>query len=185
MLSPGTPQRLRIARAALAEAEIVADHHVGHAERPHQHPVDEVVGRQPRQGGVEAHHHRHVQPQPFQQRQLAGQRRQTKVWLVRLEDLARVRLEQNDAGRPVLPLRLGKGCSNKRLMAPVHPIEVADRQRATPGGRRNVIGAVHNDHCWSGWSGAPYRGGKRFRLPHVAARMVLGPKRQFCSSPIL
>ena len=67
------PQRLGIARASLAEPEVVADHHVAHAEALHQHARDERLGRQPRQGGVEAHHHRHnIKAQRLQQGQLAG-----------------------------------------------------------------------------------------------------------------
>ena len=66
--------------------------------------------------------------------------------LVRLEELARVRLEKDDAGGrsqrcgPIL------GDLQQRLVPAVHAVEVADRECTAPRGRRHIVGSVKDDH---------------------------------------
>jgi len=63
-----------------------------------------------------------------------------------LEELARMRLEYNGAGRPAMLASLVDGGRNQRLVATVHAIEVANRQHAAPGRGWNVFGTMDNDH---------------------------------------
>ena len=142
----GTAQRLGIAGAALAEVEVVADHHMRHVQLLHQHLLDERLGGQPRQRRVEAQHDGKVEPERLQQLQLARQRRQPEVRLVGLEELARMRLEQDHAG---LAAGLGRripGGLQQRLVPAMHAVEVADGQRRAAGLRRHVCGSVQDDH---------------------------------------
>ncbi len=87
-------------------------------------------------------------PNCSQQRELALERRQAEVRLVGLEELARVRLEQDDAGRAC------RGAAGRvldrlqqRLVAPVHAVEVADRQHRAARGLGDVAGSVDDDHA--------------------------------------
>ena len=159
-------------RTALAEAEVVADHHMAHAQPLHQHAVDEGLRRQPGQGGVEAHHHRHIEPERLQQRQLARQRRQAEMRLVRLEELARMRLEHDGAGRPAAaaaPRRWpprsapgGRGARRRSCRSPA-------RRRGPRQERHRYRG---QRSWWSGSSDA-WHAADRFRLPHVASEGAL------------
>ena len=67
--------------------------------------------------------------------------------LVRLEELARMRLEHHGAGQPAM---LGH-CPARRLeqglMAAMHAVEVADRQRRPPRFVGHVIVSVDDVHA--------------------------------------
>ena len=92
--------------------------------------------------------------------------------LVGLEELARMRLEDDGAGRPAVLPRLARGRRDQRLVTPVHAVEVADGQHATSGRGRDVLGTVDNDHDRIlGFSDlVAARRADRFRLPHMTLR---------------
>ena len=142
----GTAQRLGIAGTALAEMEVVADHHMRHMQLLHQHLGDERLRGQARQRRIEAQHDGKVEPEGLQQLQLARQRRQPEVGFVGLEEFARMRLEQHHAGLAAgLGRRIADGLQ-QRLVPAMHAVEVADGQRRAAGLRRYVCGSVQNDH---------------------------------------
>ena len=61
--------------------------------------VDELVGRQCRERGVEGEHDGEIEADALEDRQLLRQRRQVKVRLFGVEEFARMRLENEGAGR--------------------------------------------------------------------------------------
>ncbi len=65
---------------------------------------------------------------------------------VRLEELARVRLEQDDAGGPARLGRLLARDVEQRLVAAMHAVEVADGERGAARGGGNVVDAVEDLH---------------------------------------
>ena len=100
----GSPARLA------AETEIIADHDVTDAEAGHQDTLDKVLGGEGREGSIEGQNEDNVQSEALQQLQLARQRSELEVWLVRLKKLPRMRLKQQ---RPCRTLE--RGCPGEDL----------------------------------------------------------------------
>src|SRR5262249_29093372 len=78
--------------------------------------------------------------------QLQWQWRQSKVRLVGLEVLARMRLKHDRAGLGAKPAGLGAGGLGQCLGTPMHPIEVPERKRSAACRCWNIIAAVEDTH---------------------------------------
>ena len=134
------------AGAPLAEEEVVADDDVAHAEPVDQHVRDEVVGRQVGERRIEGEHDREVEAEAFEQRELAFERREVEVRLRGLEELARVRLEDQHAGGCVELARGVPDGGQQRLMAAVHAVEVAESEHRAARFLRHIPIAVNDPH---------------------------------------
>src|SRR5690606_15051345 len=136
-----------ISTTALPEEEVVSDHNMADVQGPDQHLLDKLRGRKPRQIGIERQHDGEIEPEALDQAQLLLKRRQPEVRLIRAEELPRVRLENHDPGRLpgcATPLQCFK---QKRLMAAMHAIEIADGERPAEKLGRYVPVAVKNAHA--------------------------------------
>jgi hypothetical protein len=122
----GLGQHGRVAAAILAEAEIVADHHMGDAEAVHQHVRDEDIRRAPDHVGIEGQHEGGIDAEILQVPHLDAERRQAEMRFVGLEEAPRMRLEGQHAELGVQPLGLGLGLGQHRLMAAMHAVEIPD-----------------------------------------------------------
>ena len=72
MRRAGLLQGLGITRALAAEAKIITDDDMAHAEPCHQHALDEGIGRQGGSGRVEGQNEGQIQPKALQQGELRG-----------------------------------------------------------------------------------------------------------------
>src|SRR5690606_36257673 len=70
VLQSGGPHQLRVAAAALAEEEVVADHHVSDVQGANQHLLDEPRGRKAGQLGIEREHDGEIEPEALDEPQL-------------------------------------------------------------------------------------------------------------------
>jgi hypothetical protein len=130
----GGVQHRVVAGAPRAEAEIVAHQHVAHAQSRHQHVGDEALGRQGREVLVEAQQDHVVDAATLQLEHLVAQRGDARRGEFGLagaarEEVARVRLEGEHAGRHAAMARLVAQQRQHGLVAAVHAVEVADGQR--------------------------------------------------------
>ncbi|TSE31240.1 hypothetical protein Ttaiw_01618 [Tepidimonas taiwanensis] len=150
-LARGVQQRV-VAAALRAEAKVIADEHITRVQRPNQHVVDERLGRQRRERLVEGQDHAFVDTAAAQLRQLVAQRgnarrRQLRAAVPRGEEVPRVRLERHGARGHAAVTRLVDQQRQHRLMAAVHAVEIADRQRPRLGGSpAQVVQAVGDVH---------------------------------------
>ena len=132
--APGTAQRLGIAGAALAEVEVVADHHVRHVRAACTSTcVDERLGRQPGQRGVEAQHDGEVEHRTPPAARACAAAASAGSAVCRAgrtrADAARTASRRPAAGFG----RRIPGGLQQRLVAAMHAVEVADRQRRATG----------------------------------------------------
>ena len=109
----------------------MTDDDVPGAEAIDDDAVDEIVGRQRGERGVEGKHDGDIEPQPIEDRQLLRQRRQVEVRLLGMEILARVRLEDECAGRSAELAPDRRGGTQQRLVPAVHAVEIADGEHRT------------------------------------------------------
>ncbi len=117
----------------MAEGEVVAAHHVMGRQSIDDHVMNEGFRRHPREGAVEAQHDQMIDAQGRDLARLGTQRGQAERRHVRLEDVARVRLEGHDRPRPAGRVGDAAGFADDRLMAAVHAIEIADGDNGAPG----------------------------------------------------
>ena len=143
-------EHLVVARALGAEAKVVTDQHVFRAEAEHQHVIDEGLRRLRGEGLVEAQYHHLLDAAAVQLAKLVAQRgdacrRELGLVQQRREVVARVRLEGHHARRQAAVFGFGDEQREHRLVAAVHTVEVADRERA--GGRdAGVVKAAKHLH---------------------------------------
>ena len=107
---------------------------------------DEVVGRQAGERRVEGEHDREVEAEALEQRELALERREVEVRLLGVEELARVRLEEQHAGRRAELARGVPGGGQQRLMPAMHAVEVAEREHRAARLLRHIPIAVNDAH---------------------------------------
>ena len=141
--APSCFQKLRRAQPLLPEMEIGAHHHAANAEPPDENIGDKRFGRNIGECGVEAHHHRAVEPRAGEQPQLRRLGRQPEQGLVRPEEHPRMRLEGERQRRRAESARPRSRRIDHRAMAAMHAIEVADRDEAALEPRRHRV-AVTN-----------------------------------------
>ena len=127
----GGAQRAQVAAAPLAEAEILADQQPACADATDEHVVDEHVGRERGELGIEAHDVHAIHTQLGEAFQLGAQRGQPRRRRFVGEELARMRLERHHGGRQREILRGFGEPGEHRLMAAMDAVEIADRQRDT------------------------------------------------------
>ncbi len=141
---PRRLQRGEVARAPGAEAEVAADDEAFHAQAADEHLVDELARAQGGKLPVESRHMHALDADPGEQLQLVAQPRQARRSGVRGEELPRVRLEGQDAGLQAGCMGGADDALDERAVAPVHPVEVADGQRAPARGRlQRAVGDHH------------------------------------------
>ena len=148
---PGRIQHGVVARTLRAEAKVIAHQHIAHAQPAHQHLLDELLRRQRRQRGVKGQHDGLADSAAGQLGQLVAQRThprrgQTAAARGGGKPVARMRLERHHTtGHAPVP-RLVLQQRQHGLMAPVHAVEVAYRQRAT-GRNAGVMQTAKNLHA--------------------------------------
>ena len=138
--------RLRRAAAILAEEEIMADDDVAGAEAVDDDAIDKSIGRQGGKRAIEGQHHRDIEPELLEDRQLLHQRSQMKVRLLRMKELARMRLEDERAGRGAELTADGARGAQQRLVPAMHAVEVADGEHRTARSDRHILVAVNEEH---------------------------------------
>ncbi len=119
---------------------------MGRGELGDEHAVDEGHRRERGECRIEAQHHGEIEPEALEQLELEGQRGQPEVRPFRLEELARVRLEQDHPGGAPQPGRRVARHLQQRLVAAMHAIEVADGEGRTARGGGDVVRVVENLH---------------------------------------
>jgi hypothetical protein len=130
----------------LAEVEIMADDHPGHAELSSEQAVDEVGRGRGREPGIEAPHEGAVEPELSEDDQLRGLRGQPEQGFVRREEFARMRLEGEDRGRRVPLADFRYGDVDERPVAAMDAVEIADRHHRTTQRRRHGFAvAAHRE----------------------------------------
>jgi hypothetical protein len=122
-------QALGIAAAPRAEGDVEPDRHVPGAQALVQHTLGEGLVRHGGQLGVEGEHVQALHPRS-PGAGLLVQRHQPEGRRLRLEPAAGVGLEGDHAQRRVQRGRRTRRARDHLLMPPVHPVEVAERQRA-------------------------------------------------------
>ncbi len=132
------------------EAEVVADQHIARAEAAHQHLVDEVLRCQRGQCGIEAQHHGLIDPAALELAELVAQagdsgRRQLGLARQPGKPVARMRLERHHRARQPAVLGFAAQQRQHRLVAAMHAVEVADRQRAG-GGDAGMVETAEDAH---------------------------------------
>ena len=106
--------------------EIEADHGAGDGEPLDQDALDEILGAERRQRGVEGQHDRAVEPGRRQQPQLVALVGEPEQRLVGPEEAARMRLEGQRRRRPAQRRgALARG-RDHRPVAAMHAVEIAD-----------------------------------------------------------
>ena len=147
----GTFQEIRAAAAALAEVEIVADDDAGDIEARDQHVTHEGFRVEPGKAGVEGQFDQQRHAEPLGQHRLHRRRRQAEHRLATVEEIARVRLEGQEAEGPAKRIGAGRRRRQHGAMAKVHAVEIADRQHR-PGQFRGKMGGITQGmqrHEWS------------------------------------
>ena len=122
-------EHVQIARAPRAEAEIVADQQIPDACAANQDALDEVLRSDLREAVIEAHHVRGVDAVRRQELELLAQRREACRRLIGCEEFPRVRLERHRAREQSARARGILQPGEHHLVAEVHAVEIADRQR--------------------------------------------------------
>ena len=120
-------QHLDIAAAARAEGEVVAAHDMARAQALQQHVIDEGLGRQRREGRVEALRQHGLHAVLLQQPQLGRRQGKAERSGVGHEEAPRMRLEGQRHHRRIERLGMLGGAVEQRLMAAMHAVEVAQR----------------------------------------------------------
>ena len=127
-----------------AVAEVVADDHPADAVALSQRML-EGVGAQPRKNGVEVLDEGEVEPAGAQQAELLAQRREPRWRLGGREEFARQRLERKHGALEARSRRILADALHDRLVAPVHAVEAAHRER----GRGLAVGMAQQAHGYS------------------------------------
>src|SRR5262249_2457499 len=140
------PQALWITGSSLAEAEIVTDHDLARTQGLDQNAGDEFVRREGGEASIEIKNNGKVDAELIHEAQLQWQWRQSKVRLVGLEVLARMRLKHDRAGLGAKPAGLVAGGFDQCLVTAMHAIEVPDRKRSAACRCWNIIAAVEDTH---------------------------------------
>ena len=151
-LAADLAQHRRRAAAAVAEGAIVADDDMGDADRPDHHLVDERFGAFRGKAAVEMLDEEKIRAEPRDLALLDAERGEPERLPAGHEDIARMRLEGQHAGRRAARFGETPGVADQRRMAFVQAIEVAHRQHraALVGG----AGTGMSDDAQSGQGGA-------------------------------
>ena len=120
----------------MAEAEVVADHDLAHAEPAREHVVDELGGRLLPEMLGEGEREQMLDAELGEQPRLDPEGREPGRRLLRRQDLARMRLEGDHTERRAEGSGLLARAGDQRAMAPMHAVEVADRDHAVQRGFR-------------------------------------------------
>jgi hypothetical protein len=126
--------------------EVVPDDDVPHAEARHQDALDKILRAEDRKLLVEGQNHGKIELVAFQQRELLRQRRQPEMRAVRLEELSRMRLEHHGTRQPAVLCDGCAGSLEEGLMAAMHAVEIANRERGSPGLMGNMVVSVNDVH---------------------------------------
>ena len=161
--------------AAHSEDEVRADADPRGAVASEQKPGDEILGRRPRERGVEGQHEHRVGARGGEQFLPLVKRRQAEGRDVGLEEAHRMRVEgRDDRGKPLV-LRMMDRAADDRLMPGVKAVEIAERDHPAAQGRFDAAVAVEADHGaeieGGGVSGTSPALSTRIALPPIAARI--------------
>jgi hypothetical protein len=122
----GGGEKIRRSGAVGAEMEIEADGDAGDRQLVEQDALDEIIGAQRRQCGVEPEHDRAVEAGRLQQAQLVALVGQAEQRLVRPEKTARVRLEGEGGGGVAQQGGASLRGRNDGPVAAMHTVKIAD-----------------------------------------------------------
>ena len=130
-----------VAGALAAEPEIITHQHVAHLQACDQHVFNEGGRALRGQTGVKGQHHGLVDAAACQLGELVAQGRDAGGSAAGGEVFARMRLKGHHSGRQAAVLGFVFEHSQHGLVATVHPVKVADGQRAGLGQRRVLMAA--------------------------------------------
>ena len=116
------------------------------AKPGHEHALNKLLPRQARELLIEVLDECDLEAELLEERQLARQRRQAKMLLVRLKEFARVRLEHHGAGRSSKLLCFSDSRTQKRAMAQMDAVKIADGNNGRACGDRHMRMAVNDLH---------------------------------------
>src|SRR5205823_7495972 len=140
----GLLERSEVALALGAEAEVAPDEQPGHGEPTHQYVLDEMRRAHRRKARVEANEMHALDAGRLQELELVVQPRKARGRRIAGEKFARMRLECQYAGAHAQLAALGHHALDKRPMAAMHAVEVADGQRgAAPGAPQRAVRDHH------------------------------------------
>ena len=122
-------QQFDVAGPARTETEVIADEQPPRATSLHNE-VDESLGRQRRKRPVEVLHDDAVDALGRERLELVAQPGDARRRAVGGEEFARMRLERHHGRGDSACTRRRDDARQQRLMAAMHAVEVADRQRA-------------------------------------------------------
>jgi hypothetical protein len=137
----------------MAKAEILAGHDPLGTQPVEEDGLDEGLGRQPHQCGIEVEEIEDIDPEIAQQLGLAAQGCEAGRGMIGLQHLARVRLEGDDAQRRASGARQGARGVEHCLMPAMNPVKVADCDRSAEPSARPV--GTRPDYAHGGDSSTP------------------------------
>src|SRR6185312_4323330 len=143
---------LDIADAARAEGEVVAAHDVTGAQALQQHLVDEVLRGDRGERGIEALRQHRLNTALLEQPHLGRQQGEAERPGVGHEEAARMRLEGQRHQRGTERARLLRRALDQRLVALVHAVEIAQRDRPAGPLRRDGLPIVED---WNHLAASP------------------------------
>ena len=125
-------QKIRRARARIAEMKIESDHRARNRQPIDQDAADEFLGGQTCKCSVEFEQDCAIKVGGRQQSQLAGLRTQAERRCLRLKVAAGVRLESKHGGGPADGVRACDRRRNHGTVAAMKPVKIADGDRGVP-----------------------------------------------------
>ena len=146
MHGPGTLEQREIPGPVPAEAEIIPDHEILHAQTFQQDDMDKFLRRQACQERAEAQAQHPVHTEPAQGLHLFPQPGETRGHPVRGKVFARLRLERDDRYRQAHGDGAFRQLSEHRLMPEMHAIEITDGGGTAPVTGTQVMDAANQFH---------------------------------------
>src|SRR4029077_7084555 len=122
-------EKIRRAGAIGAEMKVEADRRAADGEAVDKNALDEIFGSQFGKVGVEGQHNRAVEPGGGEQAQFGGFGSEPEQWFIGIEEGTRMRLEGERSRRLAEHARPRQGRRDHRLVAAMHPVEIADSDR--------------------------------------------------------
>ena len=136
-------QKIRIAGARGAEAEVIARDGGGDAEPAREDLLGEFPRRPRREGRIEGQYDHAVEVKAREQRRLGVGRRQPEDHRAPGEDIGRMRLEGEQSAGLAEPPRERLRMGDDAAVAAMQPVEIADRHHGAlepRRGRRRIAG---------------------------------------------
>ena len=145
-LATHAEQKLAVAAASVPEGEVVARDHVACRQASDQDLLDEGFGGPARERRIEPQHDQEIDPHGLETTRLETKRRQAEGFRIGLEHPSGMGLEGQHP-----PLDAGvagdaSGLGDHRLVAAMHPVEIADGNRRVPCVPGQIVEMTKDPH---------------------------------------